>query len=163
LPAGAQTGLAWKFKEGDKFSIEAVTETKQSITVGDKPAVSSTSTFTTLSNFVVKKADEGSYTLEQTIDNGQVKSSKPDATPVALASRFANQLKGAKFVFTINSAGKITSPGLEGYADLVKKLGGDNEKNEKTIRALYPEDTFKEELNNIFGFLPEKGSAETGA
>jgi hypothetical protein len=155
LPAPAQTALEWKFKEGDKFYIEAVTETKQTVTVADKAATTSESTFTTVSRFEVKKADAGSYTLEQTIEGVRVKSNKTDDPTVAVASRFANLLKGATFKFTINSAGKVTS-GLEGYDDLIKKLSGGNEKADKSNRALLPEDAFKEELNAIFGFLPDK-------
>jgi len=155
LPVGAQTALQWKFKEGDKFTIEAVTETKQTVTVGDKSSTS-VSTFTTLSTFEVKKVDAGSYTLEQTIDGVKVKSNKSDDSTVALASRFANQLKGTTFRFTINPSGRITSPGLEGYDELMRKLSGGREAAEKEVRALRGEDTFKEELGLIFGFLPEK-------
>jgi hypothetical protein len=154
LPAPAQTALEWKFKEGDKFYVEAVTDTKQTVTVGDKPTTSE-STFTTVSRFEVKKADAGSYTLEQTIEGVQVKSNKTDDPTVAIASRFANLLKGATFKFTITPSGKLTS-GLEGYEDLIKKLSGGNERAEKGNRAGLPEDLFKEELNAIFGFLPDK-------
>jgi hypothetical protein len=154
LPAPAQTALGWKFKEGDKFYIEAVTDTKQTVTVADK-ATTSESTFTTVSRFEVKKADAGSYTMEQTIEGVRVKSNKADDPTVAVASRFANLLKGATFKFTLNASGKVTS-GLEGYDDLMKKLSGGNEKAEKSNRALLPEDAFKEELNAIFGFLPDK-------
>jgi Family of unknown function (DUF6263) len=154
LPAPAQTALEWKFKAGDKFYIENVTKTQQKITVGDK-TTESDSTFTTVSRFEVKKADAGSYTLEQTIEGVQVKSSKADDPTTPIASRFANLLKGATFKFTINAAGKVTS-GLEGYDDLIKKLSGNNESAEKENRSRLPEDVFKEDLNTIFGFLPEK-------
>jgi hypothetical protein len=154
LPAPAQTALEWKFKEGDKFFIEAVTDTKQTVTVADK-ATTSESTFTTVSRFEVKKADAGSYGLEQTIEGVQVKSNKTDDPTVAVASRFANLLKGATFKFTISSSGKLTG-GLEGYDDLIKKLSGGNEQADKKNRALLPEDALKEELTAIFGFLPDK-------
>jgi hypothetical protein len=160
-PAPAQTALAWKFQEGDKFYIESVTETRQTITVGDK-ATTSDSTVTTVSSFVVRKAEAGSYTLEQSIEGVRVKSGKPDDSAVSTVSRFANLLKGATFKFTISPSGKVTSPGLEGYEDLVKKLGGGNENVEKSIRALLPESVFKEDLNSVFGFLPDKGSADKG-
>jgi hypothetical protein len=165
LPAAAQSGLEWKFKEGDKFVIESSTETKQTITKDEKPTTSE-STFTTVSTFVVKKAAAGSYTLEQTIDEVRVKSNKPDDPTVAIASRYANQLKGATFKFNLSPSGKITSSGtasgLEGYEDLIKKLTGGNEQAAKAARTVYPEDAFKEELNNIFGFLPDKASPEEG-
>jgi len=162
LPASAQTALEWKFKKGDKFYIEAVTDTKQTVTIADTTkSNTSESTFTTVSRFEVKDAADGSYTLEQTIEGVQVKSNKTDDPTVAIASRFANLLKGATFKFTINSSGKITS-GLDGYDDLIKKLSGGSEKAEKSNRALMPEDAFKDELNAIFGFLPDK-SVDTGA
>ena len=123
--------------------------------MGDK-ASTSVSTFTTLSTFKVKKADARAYSLEQTIDSVKVKSNKPDDSTVAVASRFANQLKGASFKFTISPNGRITSPGLEGYDDVVRKLAGGREANEKTVRALLPEDSFKEELGLLFGFLPDR-------
>jgi len=77
LPAPARAALEWKFKEGDKFYVEAVTETKQTITIDEKKTTSA-STFTTVNSFVVKKADAGSYTLEQTVEGVKVKSDKDD-------------------------------------------------------------------------------------
>jgi hypothetical protein len=153
LPARAQTALEWKFKDGEKFYIEAVTDTRQTITAGDK-TTNSGSTFTTVSSVVVKKAD-GGYRVELTVEDVKVKSNKPDDATVTTASRFANQLKGASFKFTISPSGKITSKTIEGYDDLVKKLGGGNETAEKAVRALLPEDAFREELNAMFGFLPD--------
>ena len=117
------------------------------------------STLTTTYNFVVKKAEAGSYTLEETIESVQVKSSKPEEATTPAASRFANLLKGTTFTFTMNSAGKITGS-LNGYDDLIKRLAGNNDKTEKELRAVIPEDAFKEELAAIFGFLPDKPVAE---
>ncbi len=154
LPAPAQTALEWKFKEGDKFYVEAVTNVKQAVTVGDKTS-SSDSTFTTVSRFEVKKADANAYALEQTIEGVQVKSSKADDPTVAIVSRFANLLKGATFKFTLSASGKI-SGSLEGYDDLIKKLSGGNEAAEKSNRAQFPEDALKDELAAMFGFLPDK-------
>jgi len=154
LPARAQTALEWKFKDGEKFYVEAVTDTKQTVTIGDK-ATTSASTFTTVSSFVVKKAGDG-YSVEQTIEGVKVTSDKPDDPTLGVRSRFANQLKGTTFRFTISPTGKVTSKTIEGYDDLIKKLTGGNESNEKEIRARLPEDAFKEELNAIFGFLPDK-------
>jgi hypothetical protein len=161
LPAPAQTALEWKFKEGDKFYIEAVTTTTQKIGFGDKTTTSD-STYTMVSRFEVKKADAGAYTLEQTIEGVRVKSSKADDSIVAIQSRFANLLKGATFKFTINSLGKITSAGLDGYDDLVKKLGGGNDKGENSVRESIPEDGFKDDLLGIFGFLPDKATPPKG-
>src|SRR5690348_3933318 len=72
LPARAQTALEWKFKDGDKFYVEAVTDTKQTVTIDNK-ATTSASTFTTVSSFVVKKAADG-YSVEQTIEGVKVTS-----------------------------------------------------------------------------------------
>lgn len=155
LPAPAQTALAWKFKEGDKFFVEAVTETKQTITIEEKKTTSG-STVTTVSSFEVKKADAGSYTLEQTVEGVKVKPDKTDDLSVGTAGRFANILKGAKFTFTINGAGKITSTKIEGYDELIKKLGGGNEAAEKGWRALLPEESVRGQLSDIFVPLPEK-------
>jgi hypothetical protein len=156
LPAPARAALEWKFKEGDKFYVEAVTDTKQTkVIMGEEKKITSASTFTTVSSFVVKKADAGSYTLEQTVEGVKVKLDKDD-TAAGVAERFANQLKGAKFTFTINAAGKITSDKIGGYDDLIKKLGGGSEAGEKAVRTLLPEETLREELNVIFVPFPEK-------
>ncbi len=154
LPARAQTALEWKFKDGDKFYIEAVTDTKQSVTIADKTTASN-STFTTVSSFVVKKAADG-YDVEETIEGVKVTSDKTDDPTLGVRSRFANQLKGSKFKFTISPTGKVTSKGIEGYDDLIKRLSGGNEDNEKEVRGRLPENAFREELNAIFGFLPDK-------
>jgi hypothetical protein len=154
LPAPAQTTLEWKFEDGKKFFVEAVTTTKQKITIGDK-TTESESTFTTVSSFVIKKA-EGGYSVDQTIEGVKVKTNKDNDPTVALVSRFANQLKGTQFHFTMSPSGKITSPKLEGYNDLIKKLSGGNDAAEQVNKAKFPEEMFREELNLIFGFLPDK-------
>jgi len=158
LPAAAQSPLEWKFEQGKKFKIEVVTETKQTVTVDNK-ATTRNSTLTTVSEFVVEKADAGSYTLKQTIESVQVKPSKPEEPTTPAASRYANLLKGTVFTFTINSAGKITGS-LGGYDYLVKRLSGNNEEAEKSLRSLIPEEGFKESLGDIFGFLPDKAVSE---
>jgi hypothetical protein len=153
LPAAAQTTPQWKFKEGDKFFIETVNDTKRTVTVGNKKTTSG-DTFTTVSEFVVKKADAGSYTLEQVITDVKAKSEKPDDATDYIPTRFANQLRGAKFRFTIDAAGNV-GKSLEGYEDLVKALGGGDEATEKAVRAQYPEDMFRADLNGIFVPLPD--------
>jgi hypothetical protein len=155
LPAPAQTTLEWKFKEGDKFYIEAVTDTKQTVTVGEKPT-SLASTYTTVSQFEVQKAAAGAYTLKQTVVGVQVKSNKPDDPVMSTISRFAAQFKGTTFTFTMAPNGTITSKTLEGYDDLIKKLTGGNESAEKEARARYPEDMFRDELSRIFVPFPDK-------
>jgi Family of unknown function (DUF6263) len=155
LTAQAQTTLEWKFKEGDKFYMEAVTEVKQKVALGDKPAVTIDTTYTTISSFVVKKAKADSYTLERTIEGVQVKSSKPDDPATPVVSRWANLPKKASFTFTIDPSGKIIGK-LDGYDELMKKFSGGNEAVEQSNRAGLPENLFKEELNDMFGFLPGK-------
>ncbi len=155
LPAPAQTTLEWKFKDGDKFFIEAITNTKQKITIGDK-TTDSESTFTTVSSFTIKKGEGGGYAVEQTIEGVKVKTSKENDPTVALVSRFANQLKGTQFQFTMSPVGKITSMTLTGYNDFIKKLSGGNEAAEQVNKSKFPEEMFREELNLIFGFLPDK-------
>jgi hypothetical protein len=153
LPARAQTTLEWKFKDGDKFYIEAVTDTKQTVTVGDKTTTPG-STYTTVSSIVVRKAD-GGYRVEQTIEGVKVKPNKADDPTAVVESRFANQLKGATFKFTISPSGKITSKGVEGYEELLTKLSEGNEAAQKGLRALLPEDALKADLNAMFGVLPD--------
>src|SRR5262249_39575799 len=134
--------------------------TKQTVTVGDK-VTTSASTFTTVSSFVLKKAADG-YNVEQTIEGVKVTSTKADDPTLGVRSRFANQLKGTKFKFTISPSGKVTSKAIEGYDDLIKKLTGGNEENEKEVRSRLPENAFREELNLIFGFLPDKPVSSGG-
>jgi hypothetical protein len=156
LPVSAQTSLAWQFKQGDKFFVEVVTKIDQKITVADAKPASSSRTFTTVYSFVVKKADADSYVLEQTVEGVKVTPEKVPESANDVAARFAGQLKGATFTFTINRAGKITSKTIEGYDALITKLSGGNQAAEAATRALLPEDDFREELNSIFGFLPDK-------
>jgi hypothetical protein len=153
LPAPAQTALAWKFNRGDTFYVEAVTETRVKSTAGDK-TTSSASTYTTVSRFEVKKAEADSYTLEQTIEGVRYKSDKPEEAGNALASRYAAQFKGATFQFTLSPSGSVKN--LEGHDDLIGKLSGGDKANEKALRAQYPEDGFRSELNSIFVPFPDR-------
>jgi hypothetical protein len=150
LPARGQGALEWKFKEGEKFYVEVVTQNKQSVEIAGKKTPSD-STITTVYGFeVVKQGPEGTV-LKQTIEGVRVKSDDPTA---AVAARGANQAKGVAFQVTLAPSGKLLK--FEGYADLIRKIGGSGEAGEKAARTLIPEEALKEELARIFGFLPDK-------
>jgi hypothetical protein len=156
LPAYGQGSLEWKFKEGDKFYVESLTKTTQSLEMKGKKTEYNSEQSMVLS-FKVLRVDRNGAVLEETIEGVRVRTDDPTSS---LAGRTANVLKGAAFRVTVTPAGKVT--GFDGYVDWLKKIAAGSEAEATKLRFTLPESLFKEELATIFTVLPD-GSASVGA
>src|SRR5437588_3545111 len=74
LPAYGQTTLEWKFKDGDKFYVEEVSDMKQTVSIIGKD-IRQNNKITTISSYVVKNSSGGEVTLDQKIESVDVKTS----------------------------------------------------------------------------------------
>ena len=156
LPAHGQA-LAWKLKKGEKFFVEATTKSTQTIDNGTGKPKDVNNTVTTVSGFEVLDQSPEKTVLRQTIEGARVTS---DDTTGPGAARAANALKGAQFTVTLGPSGKVTK--LDGYPEIMRKLGGGNSLAERVLRNSIPAEAIQEELSTIFGFLPD-GAAAAGA
>jgi hypothetical protein len=142
--------LEMKFKEGDKFYVETVSNTKQVMDfMGTKNESESDSTQVT--SFKVLKSDKDGVVIEQKIES--IKNKNSGGLPGA--DKIMDALKGATFKLTLNTKGEVTK--IEGYDEFMKKLSADNELAGKMLKSFMSEETIKATAGESFAFLPPKG------
>jgi hypothetical protein len=145
--------LEMKFKEGDKFYVETVSNTKQVMEfMGVKNESETDSTLVT--SFTVKKSDKDGVVIEQKIES--IKNKSSGGLPGA--DKIVDALKGATFKLTLNNKGEVTK--IEGYDEFVKKLSADNELAGKMLKSFMSEDTIKATAAENFAFLPPMAVAK---
>jgi len=141
--------LEMKFKEGDKFYVETVSNTKQVMEfMGTKNESESDSTQVT--SFKVLKSDKDGVVIEQKIES--IKNKNSGGLPGA--DKIMDALKGATFKLTLNNKGEVTK--IEGYDEFMKKLSADNELAGKMLKSFMSEETIKATAAESFAFLPPK-------
>jgi len=150
LPAGAQTTLEWKFKEGDKFYVEDVSDMKQALSVIGKD-INQKTKITTVNSYTVKQVSGKTVRLEQKTESVDV-SSSGDGVGGQL-EKIMEKLQGAVFTVTLTE-GKVTK--FEGYDDFIKKVSDGDELAAKFGKTLLSEDLMKKTIELTFGNLPDK-------
>lgn len=143
-PAHGQVKLEWKFKEGDKFYAQTVSNLKMSVDLAGLNKIGADMESTILSSYTVKKVTKDGTVLEHKVESVKVKSG--DMLGASLGS-FFEQLKGATFTVTLNPAGKVTK--VEGYDEFAKDLKG-------RAKQLLTEDVIKQGENDAFVVLADK-------
>jgi len=150
LPAGAQTTLEWKFKEGDKFYVEDVSDMRQSLSVIGKD-VNQKTKITTINSYTVKQVSGKTVRLEQKTESVDVNSSG-DGVGGQL-EKIMDKLQGAVFTVTLTD-GKVTK--FEGYDDFIKKVSDGDDLAAKFGKTLLSEDLMKKTIELTFANLPDK-------
>lgn len=153
-PAHGQVTLEWKFKEGTRFYLEAVTTSKQGMKALGKE-LRRDERVTTLFSVVVRKVnDDKSGVLEQKVESIKVENvgSMTGALPAEDAGKFAQQLKGATFRLTVTPHGEVTK--FEGYDEVVKKLVGEDAAARKAVQAVLTDEYLKRSATEVFAVVP---------
>src|SRR5262249_25546512 len=75
-----------------------------------------------------------------------------------LDEKLAEKMKGQSVTVTVTPHGRVTR--LDGYEAFVKKLAENKVDVEKALRALLSEESVRDGLEEIFGFLPERAVAK---
>jgi hypothetical protein len=155
--AQGPVSLEWKFKEGDKFYAEVVTTLKQKLTLpspmNPKQLINQELEQTSAFGFTVQKKNaDGTFLIEEKIESWKQK-----AGPGAVAvpdEKFGEKLQGAVFKLTASTRGEILK--LEGAAELVARLAGDDARAKAVLEKLLREDVLKASLADVFSLMPEK-------
>jgi hypothetical protein len=142
------TKLKWKFKEGDKFYVEDISNLKEKIELMGKPIEQKQKT-TMVTSYKVTKVDSDSTTLISKIEEVKVQSEGGLSSKL---DEVMEKLKGATFTITLDKSGKITK--FEGYGEFIKKLVEGMEDIGKYVKAMITEDVLKQSAEEAFGFLP---------
>jgi hypothetical protein len=151
LPARAQVALDWKLKEGDRFYLLTESTFNQVMEIPGKEAgkeiKQDITQIAVLQFYVEKKTPDGNYTIKQTIEGLMVKGASTN--PV-----IDEKIQGANFTLTLNP--KLEVVKLEGYADFLKKLAGDEPAALKTVKSIITEELLTKAATQAFAFLPTK-------
>jgi len=151
-PALGQDKLEWKFKEGDRFFLESVTDMKQAMKVMGQE-ISMDMKMTAVNSVTVKKKnDDGSVVLEQKIEAMKGDMSGPMGD-MSLEDQFKG-LIGAAYTVTLAPNSDVTK--VEGLKELMEKVGGDNPIVAQMMNNMMKEDNLKRQLAASFSFLPKK-------
>ncbi len=157
-PAGAsaQVKLAWQFTEGETFYVERVTTQKQSAEVNNK-AFKDQGTKTWVLAVTVKQKTPAGNVLDLRTESVIVTGPGPlpmGAEVPGLDDKLTTRMKGCLFTATVTPRGKVTK--FEGYAAFIRKLSEKKEEMEKVLKAIVPEEMLREDIEEVFNFLPEK-------
>lgn len=140
-PVQGQVKLEWKFKEGDKFYVQSVLTSKQSI---DLLKTEAETTTTIVTSYAVKKVTNEGAVLEQKVESVKLKSRD------VLSSKLGEVMKlleGGTFSVTVSPAGQVAK--FEGYAEFAKKLPA-------SAQPFLPEDIVREASEEFLGVLPDR-------
>jgi len=157
-PAFGQTKLEWKFKEGDKFYVEEVTNVKTTFQIMGKD-LDETQKTTTVASYAVKKATDKEVVLEQKYESVNVVAKGGLAGGDGGLGKIQEKMKGSKFTITLDRAtGKVTK--LEGYKEMLKAIENENAEVAKFAEMLITEDSLKKGTEDAFSILPPKEVAK---
>jgi hypothetical protein len=154
----AQTELRWHFKEGETFWVERVQTRKQTVDIKTKSFVEQHDK-TWVTAVTVKEKTQAGFVLDLKIVSMQVgPTGKTHAAGMpmlgGLDASLAQKVIGCRFTATITPLGKVIK--FEGYGAFLQRLAGKNEESAKTLKVLVSEETLREEVEDLFNFLPEK-------
>jgi hypothetical protein len=171
--AQAQVKLEWQFKEGETFTVKRVFTQKQSVEIKNK-VFKEERAKTWVTAITVKEKTPAGYLLEIKIVSvrfrparaqrgspavgspagGVIPPAAGGAAGANLDDKLAEKIKDSTFTAVVTSSGKVTK--FEGYDGFIGKVAGKNVEAAKVLRALVPEEAVREELEDIFSFLPGK-------
>jgi len=153
-PAFGQVKIEWKFKEGDKFYVEEVSNVKSSFQIMGNN-IDQTQKTTTIASYTIKKSTDKEVVMEQKIESVKTKVEGGFGGEAGGLDKIMEKMEGAKFTITMDpSTGKVTK--FEGYKELIKAITEGMEEAGKFVELLLTEDTLKKGSEDAFGFLPSK-------
>lgn len=146
-PALAQSMLAWKLEKGNEFYVEEISDTNQKLAV-----LGQTSTQKAKQTLVFKvtvqdvNAETGAVTLEMKIED-----LKSEGQGTGGADLF-RRMEGAAFTLTLDKHAQVTK--FAGYEEFVKRVAGENPRQEEIFRSMLGEETLRSTLTRIFDLIP---------
>jgi hypothetical protein len=170
--ASAQPPLAWKFKEGDRFSVETVRKETETNKVADRTILLEKTT-TSLDRYQVVKVDSEQVTMERKLEiirfENHVKGIKDDETDAASSAQanqaseiIAQKLKGAVVTIVFDTHSR-TLLKLQGFNIHIAKSLDQFPGRKQSLAAEYNDENLREDTELLLAaFLPE-GPVSSGA
>jgi hypothetical protein len=160
----AQVKLEWRLHEGETFRVKRETTHKQSVLIKAKALKEERKKTVVMAVTVLQRTPAG-YLLEIKIESVKLqsapsaegaKSAPAASTPLSADSSgpLAAALEGSAYTATITPHGKLVK--LGGHDDFIAKLAKKSGQAERVLRALIPEEALREEVEEVFDFLPQR-------
>lgn len=150
VPAHAQVTLEWKFKEGDTFYVEGISDTKQTIKVAGQ-AMPQDMEQTIVESFKVVKVDGSKVILERKIESVKMKSAGPGAEE---GEKVAKKMEGCTFTITLTPKNREVNK-VGGVEELQQKVVGDNPLLKMMMSSILSEDALRHGISDTFlAYLP---------
>jgi hypothetical protein len=150
VPAyGQDVKLRMKFKEGDKFYVEDIAKSKETIGIAGQ-TVNAENKTTMITSFEVKKVTSDDLVTVMKVENVKVETDAPGGQ----LAKITEKLKGGTFTITMTQEGKIKK--FEGYNEWAKGIVGDDEDETKLLKMFVSEDLLMNAVAQAFGFIPDK-------
>jgi hypothetical protein len=150
LSAQAQTKLAWKFTEGEKFYTEEISDNKQQISIMGQDIKMATKT-TNITSYTVKRVAGGAVTMEMKVEHMEVKADNNMFG--GGMEKMQEKMQGATFTFTLDG-GKVTK--FSGHEEFLKRLSDGDEMIAKFGKMIFTEDLLKKGVEEAFTNLPTR-------
>jgi len=146
-PAAARPiDVSWRFREGETFYIVEKVTTDTTVTIDKEPIETSTTQRTVTRVKTLSTTDDGGAELELRFE-------KVEWTGGGDKS-LARRMEGATLRLTLDANHRVTK--LSGYSAFVRKIAGDNAGLAAVFRAMFPEETFRDLLGQIFALTSTK-------
>jgi uncharacterized protein (TIGR03067 family) len=145
-PVHGQVKLAWKLHEKDTFRVKTVTVLKSEMDIGGRKDGMDIK-LARVDRYVVRKRTASVTVLLVTIEQmqGLIGDERIEA--------FLKKAPGATFVLTLDAKGQVLR--VAGYEDFVKRLAGDNAKDEDWVRKKLSEGAVVASVGAPFIAFPE--------
>jgi hypothetical protein len=148
--------LKWKFAKGDTFTMETVSQLKQTVKVNGQDIKQDLSHITRVKYTVTDLGADGIIALDQEVES--MKAANPDGSPSAGNNAILNQLQGS--ILKAKLAPDLKVKELEGYEEIIKRLAGDDPSLRRVVQALLSEEQLKQAIQHSFSFVPQKETAD---
>lgn len=150
-PARGQELIRWKFKEGETFYVQEKDHTSQKMKIQESLVVQELDR-TRVSRFKVLKATpDGGAVLEQKIESVQA---TPRGNVNQAETSVLRHFQGATFRITLDAHQRVVK--VEGFKGLVERVARDNPDAARLLRTVLSEESFRQPLVGLLGFVPEK-------
>jgi Family of unknown function (DUF6263) len=148
---GQEVELKWKFKEGDKFYVEDVTNMKEYVNLAGLEEQKVESKVTLVTSYAIKKVTSETVVAKMKMEHVAVKSEGKAASPLG---KLLKKFKDAEFTVTLTHDGNIKS--FEGFKEVAKAIAGDDKDQAELLKMFINEETFSRLVEDGFCCLPGK-------
>jgi hypothetical protein len=147
---GQEVKLEWKFKEGDKFYVEDVTNMKEVINLAGAAEEKSETKITMVVSYTIKKVTSEAIHIDMKMEHISVKS---DGKAGQFA-KFLKKFQGTEYKIVLTPEGSIKK--FDGFKEAAKLIVGEDKDQNEILKMFVNEESFVKLVEEGFAWLPAK-------